>query len=222
GLVGVATRAAHVPAMLSRCPEVMAQAVDGAAALRALMDRAGVVAIGPGLGQAAWGSALFGVALAAGKPLVIDADGLNLLAKGGGTQRLPADAILTPHPGEAARLLQTTTAQVQADRLSAARRLCEAFGCVVVLKGAGTVVAAPERLPRVVSAGNPGLASGGTGDVLTGVIAALRAQGLHAFEAAATGALLHAVAGDLAAGNGGERGMLASDLFPHLRALVNG
>jgi len=222
GLVGVATRAAHVPAMLSRCPEVMAQAVDGAAALRALMDRAGVVAIGPGLGQAAWGSALFGVALAAGKPLVIDADGLNLLAKGGGIQRLPADAILTPHPGEAARLLQTTTAQVQADRLSAARRLCEAFGCVVVLKGAGTVVAAPERLPRVVSAGNPGLASGGTGDVLTGVIAALRAQGLHAFEAAATGALLHAVAGDLAAGNGGERGMLASDLFPHLRALVNG
>ncbi len=220
GLVGVATRAAHVPAMLARCPEVMAQAVDGAAALRPLMDRAGIVAIGPGLGQGAWGSALFGVALAAGKPLVIDADGLNLLARGG-SQPLPADAILTPHPGEAARLLGIGTAEVQADRFTAAARLTNAFGCVVVLKGAGTVVVGPGEIPRVIGAGNPGMASGGTGDVLTGVIAALRAQGRDAFDAAATGALLHAVAGDLAAQAGGERGMLASDLFPHLRALVN-
>ncbi len=219
GLVGVATRAAHVPAMLARRPEVMAQGVDGAATLRPLIDRAGIVAIGPGLGQAAWGSALFGVALASGKPLVVDADGLNLLAKGG--QALPSDAILTPHPGEAARLLQTDAAAVQADRLGAARRLCKAFGCVVVLKGAGTVVAAPGELPLVIAAGNPGMASGGTGDVLTGVIAALRAQGRKAFDAAATGALLHAAAGDLAAQGPGERGLLASDLFPHLRAQVN-
>ena len=103
----------------------------------------------------------------------------------------------------------------------AAQRLCERFGCVVVLKGAGTVVAAPDGLPCVVAAGNPGMASGGSGDVLTGVIAALRAQGREAFDAAATGALLHAVAGDMAAGEGGERGMLASDLFAPLRALVN-
>ena len=220
GLVGVATRAGHVPAMLARCPEVMAQAVDGAAALRALLERADIVAVGPGLGQGAWGSALFGVAVAAGKPLVLDADGLNLLAKGG-SQRLPADAILTPHPGEAARLLQETTMRVQADRLAAAARLCDAFGCVVVLKGAGTVVAAPGERPRVIAAGNPGMASGGTGDVLTGVIAALRAQGRGTFDAAVTGALLHAAAGDLAAQAGGERGMLASDLFAHLRTLVN-
>ena len=221
GLVGVATRAGHVPAALARRPEVMAQVVDGAAALRPLLERAGIVAIGPGLGQSAWGSALFGVALGAGKPLVLDADALNLLATGGVEHRLPADAILTPHPGEAGRLLQVTTAEVQADRIGAARRLCEAFGCVVVLKGAGTVVTAPGELPRVIAAGNPGMASGGTGDVLTGVIAALRAQGREAFEAAVTGALLHAAAGDLAAQAGGERGMLASDLFPHLRMLVN-
>lgn len=219
GLVGVATRAAHVPAVLARCPEIMAQSVDGAAALRPLLERAGIVAVGPGLGQGAWGSALFGVALAAGKPLVLDADGLNLLAKGG--QPPPADAVLTPHPGEAARLLKEPTARVQADRLAAAARLCSALGCVIVLKGAGTVVAAPGERPRVIAAGNPGMASGGTGDVLTGVIAALRAQGRGAFDAAVTGALLHAVAGDRAALAGGERGMLASDLCDHLRTLVN-
>ncbi|MGO1541000.1 MAG: NAD(P)H-hydrate dehydratase [Luteimonas sp.] len=221
GLVGVATHPAHVAAALARRPEVMARAVDGAGALRPLLERAGMVAIGPGLGQSAWGSALFGVALAAGRPLVLDADALNLLAKGGSAQKLARDAILTPHPGEAARLLGVSTAQVQAGRYAAARQLCERFGCVVVLKGAGSVVAAPGALPQVVAAGNPGMASGGTGDVLTGVIAALRAQGREAFDAAATGALLHAVAGDVAAGEGGERGMLASDLFAPLRALVN-
>ena len=221
GLVGVATHPAHVAAALARRPEVMARAVDGAGALRPLLERAGVVAIGPGLGQSAWGSALFGVALASARPLVLDADALNLLAKGGSAKPLAADAILTPHPGEAARLLGVATAEVQADRYAAARRLCDRFGCVVVLKGAGTVVAAPGALAQVVAAGNPGLASGGTGDVLTGVIAALRAQGGGAFDAAATGALLHAVAGDLAAEAGGERGMLASDLFAPLRRLVN-
>lgn len=220
GLVGIATQPAHVAAALARRPEVMARGVDGAGALRPLLERADLVAIGPGLGQSAWGSALLGVALAAGKPLVIDADALNLLARGG-AQRPAADAVLTPHPGEAARLLGIDTAGIQADRYSAAAALCERWGCTVVLKGAGTVVAAPGELPRVIGAGNPGLASGGTGDVLTGVIAALRAQGRGAFEAAATGALLHAVAADLAAAERGERGMLASDLFAPLHGLVN-
>ncbi|MGY0634535.1 NAD(P)H-hydrate dehydratase [Luteimonas sp. A478] len=219
GLVGVATRAAHVAAMLARRPEVMARAVEGAGALRELIERANVVAIGPGLGQGAWGSAQFAVALGGGKPLVLDADALNLLAKRDRPELAP-DTVLTPHPGEAARLLGATTAQVQADRLVAARALCEQFGCVVVLKGAGTVVAAPDETPRVIGAGNPGLATGGTGDVLTGIIAALRAQGYPAFEAACTGALLHAAAGDMAAQEG-ERGMLASDLFAPLRRLVN-
>ena len=144
---------------------------------------------------------------------------LNLLAKRDNVLLAP-DTVLTPHPGEAARLLGITTAQVQADRPAAARALCERFDCVIVLKGAGTLVAAPDETPRVIAAGNPGLATGGTGDVLTGVIAALRVQGWPAFQAACTGALLHAVAGDMAALEG-ERGMLASDLFAPLRGLVN-
>lgn len=219
GLVAVATRAAHVAAMLARRPEVMARAVEGAGALHELMERADVVAIGPGMGQGAWGSAQFALALGGGKPLVLDADALNLLTRRNRPELAP-DTVLTPHPGEAARLLGTTTAQVQANRLAAARGLCQQFGCVVVLKGARTVVAALDETPRVVAAGNPGLATGGTGDVLTGIIAALRAQGQPAFEAACTGALLHAVAGDIAAQEG-ERGMLASDLFAPLRRLVN-
>ena len=205
--------------MLARRPEVMAQAVEGAGTLRELIEKADALAIGPGLGQGAWGTAQFGVALGGDRPLVLDADALNLLARRSNVALAP-DTVLTPHPGEAARLLGITTAQVQADRPAAARALCERFGCVIVLKGAGTLVAAPDETPRVIAAGNPGLATGGTGDVLTGVIAALRVQGWPAFQAACTGALLHAVAGDTAALEG-ERGMLASDLFAPLRGLVN-
>jgi len=179
-----------------------------------------VVALGPGLGQELWGRVLFKAAMAAGKPLVLDADGLNLLAarKTGGA--LP-DAILTPHPGEAGRLLAMSTADVQADRFGAARALADRHSAVVVLKGAGTVVAAPGRVPRVVAVGNPGMATGGMGDLLTGVIAALRAQGLSAFDAATAGVLLHGIAGDAVARNGGERGMLPTDLLLHLRRFAN-
>ena len=219
GLVGVATRAAHVPAMLARCPEVMARAVDGAAALRPLLERAGIVAIGPGLGQAAWGSALFGVALAAGKPLVLDADGLNLLAKGGGGQRLPADAILTPHPGEAARLLDCSVADIEQDRISAVRRLHEQFGGVIVLKGAGTLIFDGACLV-IANVGNAGLARGGTGDILTGLIGGLLAQKVPPFMAAQLAVCLHGDAADLAVRETGVRGMLATDLIPHIRELL--
>lgn len=219
GLVSVATRAAHVAPMLARRPEAMVQAVEDADALAALLGRADVVAVGPGLGTSAWSHALFAAALGSGKPLVLDADALNLLAERG--DAAPGDAILTPHPGEAARLLAVSTAQVQADRYAAAARLCERYGCTVVLKGAGTVIAAPGERPVVVGAGNPGMGVGGMGDVLTGVIASLRGQDRPAADAAATGALLHAVAGDLAAADGGERGLLPSDLFPWLRRRVN-
>jgi NAD(P)H-hydrate epimerase len=161
---------------------------------------------------------LLDLAVASQKSLLLDADALNLLAA---TPRpMSPDAVLTPHPGEAARLLGMTTAEVQADRFDAARRLADTFQCVVVLKGAGTIVAAPGEIPRVVAAGNPGMAVGGMGDVLTGVIAALRAPGLSAFDAASCGALLHAAAGDAAAGEG-ERGLLPSDLFAPLRRLAN-
>ncbi|MBB1060638.1 NAD(P)H-hydrate dehydratase [Marilutibacter spongiae] len=221
GLVDVATRAAHVPALLSRLPEAMAHAIAMPVTghLADLLATCDVVALGPGLGQADWGRALFAAALATRHPRVIDADGLNLLAAG--PVPLAVDDILTPHPGEAARLLGCTVAQVQSDRLGAAGRLVERWGCTVVLKGAGTVVAAPERTARIIAAGNPGMAVGGMGDVLCGLVAALRGQGLGAFEAACLGALLHAAAGDAAAASDGARGLLPSDLMPWLRRLGN-
>src|SRR5690606_24094402 len=171
GLADVATRAGHVPALLARRPEAMVHAVDAAAELGGLAEATDVVAIGPGLGQAEWGTALFSASIDSGKPLVVDADALNMLVAN--PRQLRADAVLTPHPGEAARLLSTTTREVQADRRAAAQALCERHGCIVVLKGAGTVVAAPGRIACIIDAGNPGMAVGGMGDVLTGVIAAL-------------------------------------------------
>lgn len=217
GLVSVATRAAHVAPLLVRCPEAMPHAIENTVELMPLLARAGVVAIGPGLGQDDWARGLYSTALSCGKPLVIDADALNLLAAA--LQPL-AHTILTPHPGEAARLLATDTASVQGDRFAAARALAERYSAVVVLKGAGTVVAAPGQVTRVIPAGNPGMAVGGMGDLLTGVIAALCAQGLSLFDAASAGALLHALAGDAAVAGGG-RGLLPRDLLPHLRTLAN-
>ncbi|GAB2618976.1 NAD(P)H-hydrate dehydratase [Novilysobacter erysipheiresistens] len=221
GLVDVVTRLPHVVALLARLPEAMAHAhADDADALDAhFIEAADVVMIGPGLGQGAWGATLFDQTLQAGKPAVLDADALNLLAAK--PRRLPADTILTPHPGEAARLLGIDTGAVQRDRFDVAQRLAERHDAVVVLKGAGSIVAAPGRTPRLVDAGNPGMAVGGMGDVLAGVIAALRAQGLDAFDAASCGALLHAAAGDAAARESGERGLLPTDLMPWLRRLAN-
>lgn len=220
GMVSAATRAEHIPVLLTRRPETMARAVADADALRPLFDKADVIAIGPGLGGSEWSSTMLYAAREAGLPCVIDADALNAIA------RRDAEAlgatVLTPHPGEAARLLATTVAEVERDRLEAVRRLAARFGCAVVLKGAGTIVAAPGQTPVIVDAGNPGMAAGGMGDVLTGVIAALIAQGLSCFDAAVCGALLHASAGDAAAcDGGGERGLLPSDLFPQLRRLAN-
>jgi len=219
GLVGVATRARHVAPLLARCPEVMARDAEDGDVLPPLLRQADVIALGPGLGQDDWARALWQMAVAEAKPKVLDADALNLLATA--PRRFDQDTVLTPHPGEAARLLGISTAQVQRDRLAAAASLAAQFDAVVVLKGAGTIVSAPRRLPRLIDAGNPGMAVGGMGDLLTGVIAALRAQGHDAFEAATIGALLHAVAGDVAAQEG-ERGLLPTDLLPVLRRLSNG
>jgi hydroxyethylthiazole kinase-like uncharacterized protein yjeF len=217
GLLSVATRQAHVTALLARCPEVMVHAVESGTDLETLLAVTDVVALGPGLGQGDWARGLFALAVRAGKPLVLDADALNLL---GPQRQLPAGTILTPHPGEAARLLGVGSAEIQRDRFHAARILSDRHGAVVVLKGAGTVIAAPGQPLRVIGAGNPGMAVGGMGDLLTGAIAALRAQGLSAFDAASAGALLHALAGDAAAVDG-QRGLLPSDLLPFLRRLAN-
>jgi NAD(P)H-hydrate epimerase len=217
GLVRVATREAHIAPLLARCPEAMALAVEHAESLTPMFEQADVLALGPGLGQGEWGRGLFAAAISSEKPLVVDADALNLLAQS--PRSLPA-AVLTPHPGEAARLLGCSNADVQRDRVAAAMRIAEGSDAVVVLKGAGSVISAPKRIPRIVGAGNPGMAVGGMGDVLTGVVAALRAQGLDAFDAATEGALLHAVAGDAAARDG-ERGLLPRDAIAQLRRVAN-
>ncbi len=218
GLVSVATHPAHAAFLGLTRPELMCHGIAGPADLPPLLGRARVLAVGPGLGQSDWGRGLWAAAIASGLPLVLDADGLNLLAQAPQRQE---HWVLTPHPGEAARLLGVTGTEVQRDRFAAAAELQARYGGVVVLKGAGTLVqAGTHRTPALCSEGNPGMASGGMGDVLTGIIAGLLAQGLDAEDAAASGVCLHAAAADEAA-RGGERGLLASDLFPPLRRLLN-
>ncbi len=219
GLVSVATRAEHVFALNAARPELMAHGVDGPQALAPLLQRASVLALGPGLGQVAWSHALWLTALDADMPLVLDADGLNLLAREPRQFRMPT--VLTPHPGEAARLLGLTTAAVEHDRFAAARELARRHAAVVVLKGAGSLIADPDGRLDVCPWGNPGMASGGMGDLLAGVVAALLAQGCSAWQAGCLGVGLHARAGDRAA-QSGERGLMASDLLAPLRALGNG
>ncbi len=217
GLVSVATRAAHVDALLAGLPEAMARSVETPADLTPLLARASVVAIGPGLGQDAWGQSLLKQVLASALPLVVDADALNLLAK---APQKRGNWILTPHPGEAGRLWGTDTAAVQHDRYSAVENLALRFGAVTVLKGSGSLIAVAGETTSVCTAGNPGMAAPGMGDVLTGVIAALVAQGLSLADAARMGVYVHASAGDLASRQG-ERGLMARDLMEPLKRLVN-
>ena len=219
GLVSVATRGDHAGLQAAARPELMFHGVETADDLEPLLDRATVVAVGPGLGRGHWGRALWQAVLACDKTLVVDADALNLLA----VDPVFRDRwILTPHPGEAARLLKMTPAQVEADRFAAVEELALRFGGVAVLKGAGSLIASKaDGQVALCAAGNPGMAAGGMGDVLTGVIAALAAQGLPLFAAAQTGVYLHGQAGDQAARDGGERGLLETDLLPFLRRLAN-
>ncbi|MEQ5801311.1 NAD(P)H-hydrate dehydratase [Halomonas sp. H10-9-1] len=219
GKVSLATVPEHVTASLVRRPEVMVHGVRGAADLGALPTLADVLVVGPGLGQGSWGQGVLQAALDAGRPLVVDADGLNLLAaRYPGTRR--DDWILTPHPGEAARLLGCSAAEVEADRPAAARALHERWGGVIILKGAGSLVVGPGGM-AVCPFGNPGMASGGMGDALSGMLGALLAQGLPLEMAARLGVLVHARAADFAAADAGERGLLAGDLASYARILVN-
>lgn len=219
GLVSVATRASSVVSVLASRPELMVHAVEDDTALAPLLERADVIAIGPGLGQGDWGRNLLARALGADKPVILDADALNLLAQS--PFDLRADSVLTPHPGEAARLLGCTVAQIQQDRFAAAGRIAALFKAVVLLKGAGTVIAAPDGALSLCPIAEPALASGGMGDVLTGVIAALRAQGIGAYDAAGIGALVHARAARACAASHGAIGVLASEVIAALRAQLN-
>ncbi len=217
GLVNVATQGAHVSGFLSGLPEAMVHGVESVSDLRSLLERSSVVAVGPGLGKSNWGRMLLKCVLESDLPLVVDADALNILAE---APHKHGRWILTPHPGEAARLLGTDIGTVQRDRYACVERIAERFDAVTVLKGAGSLIAAHGEATAVCTAGNPGMAAPGMGDVLTGVIAALVGQGLSLAEAARQGVYVHAAAGDLAARQG-ERGLMARDLMEPLRNLVN-
>ncbi len=217
GLAELYTDSHHAVALHVALPELIIHPMAAGQSIQSGLARADTVAVGPGLGTNEWGVWALQQALDSHKPMVIDADGLNLLGDG---VQMPEQTVLTPHPGEAARLLGVTVAQIQADRFAAVDRLLQKFKCTVVLKGAGTLVAAPSRNVMLINAGNPGMAVAGMGDVLAGIIAAVLGQGYCAYEAAWLGALVHSVAADMAAEDC-PRGLLASDLFIPIRRLVN-
>ncbi|RMG43628.1 MAG: NAD(P)H-hydrate dehydratase [Acidobacteria bacterium] len=237
GLVTVAVPRPVRPEVASVAPELMTEplpadqkgrfAASAARAALALAATRTVAAVGPGLGTAGdTPAAVRRFVREAPVPLVIDADGLNAFAgvRLSSLARRRAPAVLTPHPGEAARLLGTGTAEIQGDRLAAARRLAKEADAVCLLKGHRTVVAAPDGRAFVNVTGNPGLATGGAGDVLTGIVAGLLAQGLDPLEAAALAAHLHGAAADLATdderGTHAEASLTAGDLLDWLGAAI--
>ncbi len=218
GLTTIATRVLYGAGLVQSRPELMCYDITTKDDLMPLIKKATAITIGPGLGQSEWGQVLLQHAIASGLPMVVDADALNLLSR----QQLKQDNwVLTPHVGEAARLLGLSTADIQADRFAAVAELQKHYGGVAVLKGAGTLVNNGESLTALSTSGNPGMSSGGMGDVLAGVIGGLVAQHIPLMDAACIGVIVHGMAGDKAAGQNGERGMLAMDLMPHLRHLVN-
>lgn len=219
GLVSVATRAEHVAPVLARRPEIMVRGVRSANEVHALAQSSTVLVVGMGLGQAAWARSLLGGLAQYAVPQVWDADALNLLAAAH-VQAPRGNWIATPHPGEAARLLQCSVSEVQADRVTAAQRLAQKLNAVVVLKGAGTLVAVPRGLVYVCIHGHPAMAGAGLGDVLAGLLGALLTQGLSVEEAACLGVWLHARAGEKLALEG--RGLAAADLPAVIRQLLEG
>jgi NAD(P)H-hydrate epimerase len=216
GMVSVATRSEHVGAALARIPEAMVLGTSSANQLMELLQKVSVLVVGPGLGQASWGRSLLSAAANAPLPQVWDADALNMLAEE--RVNLPKDCVITPHPGEAARLLGISTAQVQADRPAAAHALSKKYTTVVVLKGAGSLIASPDGRLALCHQGHPAMATAGLGDVLAGLVGALLAQGMPAFDAACLAVWLHANAGEQQGKNG--RGLAASDLIPAIRQLL--
>lgn len=215
GMVSLATREEHVAAALARCPELMVRGLLSSGQLLALLPGHDVLVVGPGLGQGAWGRSLLTAAAQFEGAQVWDADALNLLAAG--RVQIRAGAVLTPHPGEAARLLGCSLVEVQDDRPAAALRLAQRYQAVVVLKGAGSLVTDGHAL-RLCEHGHPAMAGPGLGDVLAGLIGALLAQGLAALPASELAVWLHARAGERLGQAG--RGLLASELVGVIRELL--
>jgi hydroxyethylthiazole kinase-like uncharacterized protein yjeF len=218
GLVSVASRPENIGLIATCRPELMCHGISSVDDLEPLIARATVIALGPGLGQDDWANALYRRVSECAQPKILDADALNLLAQNPVSR---GDWILTPHPGEAARLLGDSTASIQNGRLEALANLVDRYGGIVVLKGRGTLIGQGGAMPYVVNRGNAGMATAGMGDVLTGLTAGLVAQYPDSLQkSAAAAAYAHAVAGDLAAG-AGQRGLIATDLFAELRTVLN-
>ena len=221
GLVSLATRQEHLSASLSRCPEVMVHAVENVGGLKPLLEKADVVVIGPGLGQSAWSQQMLLAALKVGKRLVLDADALNLMASQGYLDNYKQDNwICTPHPGEAARLLNQSVAETQRDRFETVRALQQICGGAVVLKGAGSLSCSGNNI-HLCDKGNPGMAVGGMGDVLSGICGAFLAQGLEPEDAARLAVYVHALSADGVVQEQGEIGLFASDLCRFIPKVIN-
>jgi len=230
GLTSVATRPEHVCALIAQRPELMVRGVGTDANLGDLLERATVLVLGPGLGQSAWSLQCLRQALKAAAardlPTVLDADALNWLSKDPALfpPGLRGKCLITPHAGEAARLLGVSRDDVSRSREEAVTRLQQKFGGAAVLKGAGTLICYPqgERVQVATCGhGNPGMASGGMGDVLSGLLGGLLAQRFSLADSARLGVCIHSHAADIAAERDGQRGLLAADLLPHIRRLLN-
>lgn len=216
GLVRVLTHIEHVSPLLTARPEMMVQELTDES-VKAALDWADVIVIGPGLGQSEWALDAVKALQRFDKPMLWDADALNLLAKSPNVNPL---RVLTPHPGEAARLLNCSVADIELDRVKAATRIQQKLGGVVVLKGAGTLMVSENKV-SIADVGNPGMGTGGMGDVLSGIIGGLLAQKLPLYDAACAGCVVHGAAADEIAKAFGERGLLATDLFVAIRRYVN-
>jgi NAD(P)H-hydrate epimerase len=226
GKVTLATIPEHAAIVNLSCPELMVRGIKKGRELSSLLAQVNACVVGTGLGQTSWSEDLFHTCLKSVAPMVLDADGLNILARhhpsGAGKSKLPrGNWILTPHPAEAGRLLDCSAREIQQNRIAAAQRIAEAYDAIVVLKGCGTVISRPDGFYAICPLGNPGMASAGTGDVLAGVIGAMLAQGKSDWESAMLGVVAHAGAGDLAAAQIGERGLIASDIIARLPAVLN-
>lgn len=225
GLITVITHPEHVTAVVSQHPEILCYGFESThkKQLKQQLLQATMIILGPGLGKSAWSQFLFNATIDHVKmhetPCLIDADGLNLLAKHNAWTP-NAHCVFTPHPGEAARLLNCTTAEIQSDRKNTIKALQKKLGGIIVLKGAESLIYTAEEPLYVCEAGNPAMASGGMGDLLSGIVAGLITQGLSPWQASQMGVLLHATAGDEALQAKGGPGLLASDLIPELKPLL--
>ncbi len=218
GLVTLVTRPEHVAPALARCPSLMVRGVTHGSELGSLITSADTVVCGPGLGRGAWGQQMLQQVLGVQTPRVLDADALNLMA-----ERIPARSatqVLTPHPGEAARLLGCTASDVESDRLAAAAALHQRFGGVILLKGAGTVVKGDRAVPRILSGANAGMATGGMGDVLSGMIGAMLGQEHPMEQAVLLASSLHLASADAASDRTGLRGLLPTDVIDTIPRLL--